>query len=209
MASWVASYKQLVSQDHSLGASGADTAEPKGRAEYMEAKEVKDFVTALLAHLPPEVQNLLMTFDASDCECSGKEQDGLVFQAIQGTQAYQEIVRIERSEVLQKDSTAGEECNVNCGGNAEHDDPPDSSCDCSSRHILSVVAYAILTILHKLHKSVRSSAESADGARVWHRDPLGSLPLSVASEARHVATILEGLVQMEKSNTQSLLEPWS
>lgn len=165
--------------------------------ELQEATSVGTFVSSLLTHMHPAMRDLLTTFNSrGDCRVT-EENDGLVLQAIQGTQVYQEISQMSRSTNPEDESYGKSQC------------PDDSAwgCGCSSRHVLSIVIYAILSLLHQ---SLRSRDSSEDESRrrdpLWRTDPLATLPSSVANEARRVATILEGMVDIERANSRRLMD---
>eukprot|EP00903_Cladosiphon_okamuranus_P008074 g7788.t1 len=180
-----------------------------------------------------------------------KYQDGVVLQALQGTEVYREITRMERGSrsisfasadgvvvaAAARDANGGgakrpDACSVPvdtraptlqavapspspspssslpCSSSAE-----EHGCGCSSRHVLTVLTYAFLLLLHKLdHES--SCGEGAggggdaegdmDGAGggasgpLWRNDPLRLLPAPVVDEVKHVAGMLRGLVEMER-----------
>ena len=155
--------------------------------------------------MSPEVKELLTTFKtASRCKL-GKEQDGIVLQAIQGTEAYRAIQRFDRSSGRRSRSIS---CNSNVSDDEVRVPPPISStrcpeavgCDCSSRHVISMLTYALLSILHK--RDFGAACEEGDrsvlpGGHLWREDPLEMLPKPVAEEAMHVAGMLTGLIEME------------
>ena len=275
-----------------------------GMRGLADATSVAEFVPALLALLPPVVTDLLTTFNScepEDQQATGggkfqdeeklkeeeeihddsKYQDGVVLQALQGTDVYKEITRMERSgwssgvvsaagsaaasaaaAVDRGDDVGGAKgpdacaakgndgCGPKCGGADAQRAPssqqaaaatavtplpstgpstPSSSssassfwaeehgCGCSSRHVVTIMTYAFLLLLHKRdHESscVGYAAgagtvpgdvdEGGDGGSgdlpepLWRKDPLRLLPVPVADEAKHVAGMLRGLVEMEK-----------
>lgn len=201
---------------------GAPGTVPDDGREFQEATTVTEFVPLLLARLPPIMKDLLTMFNTagySACS-SGQAQDGLVLQAIQGTQAYREVSRLESyssggGDVCDDDNGGARVAEREGPGGAFRNDsyPEGAGCGCPSRHALSILTYALLTMLHK-----RDAAIPAGGAgvgvgggstvvgvvgagraeRVWHRDPLAILPKPVADEAVHVAGMLEGLMEMEE-----------
>ncbi|CAM9786851.1 unnamed protein product [Pylaiella littoralis] len=195
-----------------------------------DAKTVAEFVPPLLALLPPAVKDLLTTFNAINTteHALGQARDGAVLQAIQGTEAYREVTRIERSG-RSSGSDSG-----NSSGSADQararaqaaappsrsrlsspspssasslSSPHESECGCSSRHVLSIMTYALLLLLHERGNGHGGGdgygAGAACGvlagglpASVWRKNPLEPLPTAVADEARHVAGMLRGLVEM-------------
>lgn len=177
--------------------SDDDTVSSVLANELQEANSVGTFVSSLLTHMHPAMRDLLTTFNSTGSCRSTEEEDGLVLQAIQGTQIYQEISRMLRSTNPEEKSYGKSQC-------------PDGSawgCGCSSRHVLAIVTYAILRLLHE---SLRSRDGSEDESRrrdpLWRTDPLATLPISVANEARRVATILEGMVDIERANARRLMD---
>lgn len=207
-----------------------------GGKDLKEALTVEEFVSPLFARMPAVVHDLLTIFDSTGCSCCGQTQDGLVFQAIQGTAVYREVSRLERStsstctSANSTDNTKSSvrindhtKSNVIGAGEGGRDDgkgaamaatkPAPSSgcsegidsggCGCWSRHMLSVVTYAVLNLLYKQEMAVAVAAGvggSPLSSFAWSVDPLAGLPKTVADEARHVAQMLEGLVEMERTN---------
>lgn len=187
-----------------------------------DAATLSEFVPPLLALLPAAVKRLLTTFNAPG-NTSGKVQDGVVLQAIQGTEVYLEVTRVERQSWASAGAGVG-------GGQIPHTIyaspdplPPSSStspppcpketaCGCCSRHVVSIVTYALLVLLHKRddHGAGDAAGRGADGDSdndvaepprsrsepVWRKDPLKSLPPAVKEEAKHVAAMLAGLAEM-------------
>lgn len=276
-----------------------------GMRGLRDATTVEEFVPTLLALLPPVVMGLLTTFNSSEGEhghghglghehtskekCrdgklqeeekhdDSKYQDGVVLQALQGTEVYQEVTRMERcgrsssatsADGIVTDANGGgggggnggdgakgpnggaakgadscgakgpDTCDASCGA-VDGLAPPspqqgaaavvapfpssvpvspsptslssywaeEHSCGCSSRHVVTIMAYAFLLLLHKRdHEGGHGGGAGAgpgDGADdlpepVWRKDPLQMLPTPVADEAKHVAGMLRGLVEMEK-----------
>lgn len=201
-------------------------AEIAGRRELMEASTVAEFVSPLLALMPPVVHDLLTTFNSTGCGCSGQAQDGLVLQAIQDTEAYREVTRIGRasnSSVGDGEARGGVSGDKSGGKGSRGGLTPNglnlsasmcpdgsaSGCGCSSRHMLSIVTYSLLSLMHKRKTGDQDGGDSGvdggaevgksegGGIHVWDLDPLKRLPKPVADESLHVASILEGLVGME------------
>ncbi|CAN0367835.1 unnamed protein product [Ectocarpus sp. 8 AP-2014] len=256
-------------------AAAADVRE--SRRALRHATTVAEFVPALMALLPPEVKGLLTTFDApehasSSLEvevedlistttpappfnateyASGKAQDVLVLQAIQGTDIYREVTNVERYPrssdklKLQQDenqaAAAGAPSSPCCAptlpspaaaplppsppavlspasdalSSAYSFCPKKSGCGCSWRHEVSIVAYALLLLLHKRDDhgevcgggcrgggGVSGAGAGAGGDNrpppLWRKDPLHQLPATVAIQAKHVAGMLVGLVELEE-----------
>lgn len=196
---------------------GAPGVDPVDGREFQKATTVEEFVPLLLARLPPVMEDLLTTFNSTGCSAcaSGQAQDGLVLQAIQGTEAYREVARLEshggsdscddRARAARRDEPNGAAQGGSCSEAA--------GCGCSSRHVLSIITYALLAMLHKRDAAIAAVSASAAGAGagagvsvggggqkepVWHRDPLATLPKPVADEALHVAGMLGGLMEMEE-----------
>ncbi|CAN0077952.1 unnamed protein product [Ectocarpus sp. 13 AM-2016] len=247
-----------------VAAPAADVRE--SRRALREATTVAEFVPALMALLPREVKGLLTTFDTPehgssslDVEdllstttpappfnatdyASGKAQDALVLQAIQGTDIYREVTNVERysrsSDKLQQNENQAAAaaapsspcCAPTLPSPAAPPLPPSppavlspasgalssaysfcpkrSGCGCSWRHEVSIVAYALLLLLHKRddHGEVCggggvSGAGAGGDSRpppLWRKDPLHGLPATVAIQAKHVAGMLVGLVELEE-----------
>ncbi|CBJ32985.1 phytochelatin synthase, catalyse the biosynthesis of PCs from GSH [Ectocarpus siliculosus] len=250
-------------------AAAADVHE--SRRALRHATTVAEFVPALMTLLPPEVKGLLTTFDAPEHAstslevedllstttpappfnateyASGKAQDVLVLQAIQGTDIYREVTNVERNPrssdklKLQQDenqaaAAAAASSSPCCAptlplpaaaplppsppavlspasgalSSAYSFCPKKSGCGCSWRHEVSIVAYALLLLLHKRddHGEVCggggggvSGAGAGGDIRpppLWRKDPLHQLPATVAIQAKHVAGMLVGLVELEE-----------
>lgn len=220
-------------------------ADGNGGKRLRDAKTVAEFVPPLLALLPPAVKDLLTTFNAiSTAEHAlGQAQDGVVLQAIQGTEVYREVTRVERSSRCSRSDSVSSSGSGSAGqgqgqghvvrASRPHllpSPPPspsclrlshDSECGCSSRHVLAIMTYALLLLLHERDISHRASganggdtdanANANGGAdagtqavffagdvpqSVWRKDPLLLLPTDVVDEAKHVAGMLRGLVEM-------------
>ncbi|CAM9985747.1 unnamed protein product, partial [Ectocarpus sp. 12 AP-2014] len=204
---------------------------------------------------PLDVEDLLSTttpappFNATEY-ASGKAQDVLVLQAIQGTDIYREVTNVERYSrssdklKLQQDENQAAAaaapsspcCAPNLPSPAAPPMPPSppavlspasgalssaysfcpkkSGCGCSWRHEVSIVAYALLLLLHKRddHGEVCGGGGGGGGGGVsgagpggdnrppplWRKDPLHQLPATVAIQAKHVAAMLVGLVELEE-----------
>lgn len=295
-------------QDQAVVAPVADNGS-SGMRGLRDATTVAEFVPPLLALLPPVVTGLLTTFNPCEPEqelASGggsgkcqdeknplkgeealhddsKYQDGVVLQALQGTEVYQEITKIERDgddggrprRVASVDgisTDAAVAVTVGRGGDGGGEKGPGSSgakgggadaqapsssqqaaaaaaaaaavapapfpstgpstpspsssssfwaeehgCGCSSRHVVTIMTYAFLLLLHKRdHEGSCGAGAGADADAdagpsdaegggdggdlpepLWRKDPLRLLPAPVADEARHVAGMLRGLVEME------------
>lgn len=205
---------------------GAPGVDPVDGREFQEAATVEAFVPLLLARLPPVVKDLLTMFNSTGCPActSGQAQDGLVLQAIQGTEVYREVARLQGfggASGGYDDGTLAARRDEPDGATQSGSCPEGARCGCSSRHVLSIMTYAMLTMLHKRDAAAAAVSSSGGGAGVissggvvgaavvgegeagkkepvWHRDPLATLPKPVADEALHVAGMLEGLVEMEE-----------
>lgn len=178
-------------------------------AEFRKATTVAQFVTSLVTLVPPAVKDLLTTFNYSGCQSAqGKAQDGIVLQAIQGTEAYREVTTIGRTSGSDISSSGSDEdsCGKQDGAVADSSSsvgPEAAACGCSSRHVLAILTYALLSMLHEHDASGGEGASggTAGGDHLWRQDPLSLLPKSVADEALHVAGMLAGLMEMEAAET--------
>lgn len=184
--------------DTPSGAFTEDGAAPsldRKKGELMKATNVKGFVAPLLEMMSPAVQTLLTTFEASSCGCPGHEQDGFVLQEIQQTEVYREISHTSKLSSDCAHTTVCDSDEVTSPGL----DGSRWGCGCLMQHTLTVVTYASLALLHKHHKEISDDEAGPDAvARAWKHDPLATIPDAVAHEARHVASIFEGLIDMER-----------
>ena len=309
---------ELASAPPERDSSGDPTLD-RGK-ELREAKTVAAFVPPLLALLPPVVRDLLVMFNATvhPSSVSGQSQDDVVLRAIQGTEAYREVMRMDRENDVNGKSDTNNSSTTNSSASTTNNknnnsdnnknsasnssitatnnngasktiattnngasastsadtntsagtstgtststgsyegtggkskiavqtssssprlplsstssDPLSSRCEspssasssatfsecaCSSRHVLSIISYALLLVLHErdsggcIHR--RSSAangggdggsagseESGQGGPIWRTYPLRSLPQPVVDEAVHVAGMFGGLMDMEE-----------
>lgn len=215
----------------SLSVSASHLQEVKGLLTTLDAPE--------RASSSQEAEDLLATTTEY---ASGKAQDGLILQAIQGTEIYQEVTNVERwprsshKLKLQQDENQAAAPSSPCctpalpPAPAPAPSPPavsspsgalssaysfcpkKSGCGCSWRHEVSIVAYALLLLLHKrddhgevcgVGAGAGSISEAGAGGDnrpppLWRKDPLHRLPPTVAVQAKHVAGMLVGLVELEE-----------
>lgn len=251
VVSWVREVMQLASRSSGAQDKEERTDDAGGGLEGVQgltdAKTVGEFVSPLLACMPPEVHDLLTMFNATGQSRCAQAQDGFVLQAIQGTEAYHEIARIKRMKPVAANSKKTSDQNINGDGSSRGSGGdrapacttiesrpasgvcptgPEVSCGCSMRHTLAILTYALLSLLHNCEAGVGSAGgarpESINGnasgtgagetaqimtASAWSEDPLAGLPDSVANEARHVANILQGLVDMDGAKVMQSRPP--
>lgn len=200
VASWVKETIELAS----VRRDGLSRADPDSGKEFRAAATMADFIEPLLERMSPQAASLLTTLNNSvaDPLCqTSKAQDGVILQAIQGTDAYQEVKKLTlKSSSRFRISSSGSEEELVMSTLTSPVCPEVKECGCYSRHSIAIMTYALLSILHK-----RDFGEGCDvgdskeviGGHLWREDPVGNLPENVVEEAMHVAGMLTGLVNMK------------
>lgn len=197
VATWVKMVVDAAMNEPAV--DGLDGVEERAKEAFSNSLQAAtcaaDFVAPLLAHMPPATRDLLTTFNSTECGCSGEAQDCFILNAVQGTEVYREMMRAEPF------SESRGRCSSTTPAEASAATPVDSGATtvgicvhCTSRHVLSVLTYAILALLHKREMTGDGPGRSK---LVWYKDPLEDLSKPVADEALHVAGMLEGLMGMD------------
>lgn len=185
----------------SVKQDGLSCADPDAGKEFRAAATMADFIGPLLERMPPQAASLLTTFNSTMVHplCpTGKAQDGVVLQAIQGTEAYREVKKFTlKSGSRLRIASSGSEEELIMSTLTSPVCPEERECGCSSRHSLTIMIYALLSILHKHDFGEDCDAGDSKevvGGHLWREDPLRNLPQNVMEEAVHVVGMLTGLV---------------
>lgn len=200
VALWVKETIELAS----VRRDGLSRVDLDSGKEFRAAATMADFVEPLLERMSPQAASLLTTLNntMADPLCqTGEAQDGVILQAIQGTDAYQEVKKFTlKSGSRFRSSSSGSEEELIVSTLTSPVCPEESECGCSSRHSIAIMTYALLSILHKRDFGGDCNADDSKevvGGHLWREDPIGNLPENVVEEAMHVAGMLTGLVTMK------------
>ncbi|CAM9793448.1 unnamed protein product [Choristocarpus tenellus] len=160
----------------------------KNTRELASASSLADFVRLLVNTLPSEMEKVLTTYSKEQPLPDMRGQDCAIIQAIQETKFYQEVAAIYRP------GDSGTVCSMT----------ESNGCSCSFSHALSVLSLACLLLIHKKDPPLQPATElcvdpsNGSSGMKWHHDLINGLPHIVANEVRHVARMLEGLVDLEE-----------